>query len=151
MSSQVRGDGSQGSGPEIRFSAILDNDVTRSRGTRYAQLPSHFFFLPPNVFLTFYRVSLSSLKSGSLFIRAVKGPRFICRRATRSRLSPLQIAASRGNLSAHLIGHRRGGEGGRVARIGTCRKVLSLPVSWSTMSPAIFPGFCNFYTMHFGA
>ena len=107
MRSQVRGDGSQGSGTEIRFSASLDNDVTRSRGTRYAQFPSRSFFLPPNVFLTFYRVSLSSLKSGSLFIRAVKG-RFICRRATRSRLSPLQIAASRGNLSAHLIGHRRG-------------------------------------------
>lgn len=77
-SSQVHdGDGSsRGRELEIRFSASLDNDitlaVTRPPPLRLLLLSSFlFFFLFSccDTFLMFHCVSLSSLKSGSLFIR----------------------------------------------------------------------------------
>lgn len=73
--SQIRdGDGSRGRELEIRFSVSLDNDITLSVTPSlldffYLLFFLFFLFFWCDTFLTFHCVPLSSLKSGSLFIR----------------------------------------------------------------------------------
>lgn len=110
-SSQVHGDGSRGSGLEIRFSASLDNDITLAIAwpppLASPFYPLFFFFV---LLLQHFSNVLSRI---FIFIKVGKFiyPRRPKMRAlfvayTFPRLPLLQVAVSRGNLSAHLIGHR---------------------------------------------
>lgn len=71
LSTQVHGDGSQGDGHEIQFSARPDNNVAHTVARPSPRFLLFFFFLLPfrHCSTALYYVFLSSLDPGSLFIR----------------------------------------------------------------------------------